>query len=191
MQKILTSWLLLVSLQLPAVALSATTLTPANLATCGGKQVAGRIETVLVDSKFLLDAKLDTGATMTSLSASDIKKFTRVNKTWLRFTVMLPGKQTPLILIAPLLGYTHILNRQEEMDSASTSNDNKNPRQLSQRPVIALPICLGKQQQTLLVNLTDRSHFQYPMLLGTNALKKFHVLVDVGSNHLMPMHCSY
>jgi len=161
------------------------------LATCGGKQVAGRIETVLVDSKFLLDAKLDTGATMTSLSASDIKKFTRVNKTWLRFTVMLPGKQTPLILIAPLLGYTHILNRQEEMDFASTSNDNKNSHQLSQRPVIALPICLGKQQQTLLVNLTDRSHFQYPMLLGTNALKKFHVLVDVGSNHLMPMHCSH
>ena len=37
---------------------------------------------------------------------------------------------------------------------------------------------MGKTLRTIEVNLTDRSTFQYPFLLGSNALKKFNALID-------------
>ena len=53
------------------------------------------------------------------------------------------------------------------------------PEQLySARPVIRLEVCLGKDLHALEVNLTDRSAFQYPLLIGSEALKRFDALVD-------------
>ena len=46
------------------------------------------------------------------------------------------------------------------------------------RPVIALDICMGTALRSIEVNLTDRSTFQYPLLIGSEALKRFDALVD-------------
>ncbi|MNN04426.1 hypothetical protein D3C81_1171510 [compost metagenome] len=46
------------------------------------------------------------------------------------------------------------------------------------RPVIELDVCMGKIRRTIEVNLTDRSSFQYPLLIGSEALKRFGALVD-------------
>ena len=46
------------------------------------------------------------------------------------------------------------------------------------RPVIALDICMGTALRSIEVNLTDRSAFQYPLLIGSEALKRFDALVD-------------
>lgn len=35
------------------------------------------------------------------------------------------------------------------------------------RPVIELQVCMGKAIRTIEVNLTDRSAFQYPLLIGS------------------------
>jgi hypothetical protein len=37
---------------------------------------------------------------------------------------------------------------------------------------------MGKVLRVIEVNLTDRSTFQYPFLLGSTALKKFNALID-------------
>jgi hypothetical protein len=46
------------------------------------------------------------------------------------------------------------------------------------RPVIELDICMGTALRSIEVNLTDRSAFQYPLLIGSEALKRFDALVD-------------
>lgn len=52
------------------------------------------------------------------------------------------------------------------------------------RPVIELQVCMGKAIRTIEVNLTDRSAFQYPLLIGSEALKKFDALVDPSLKYL-------
>lgn len=148
---------------------------------CSGKQVLGSIETVnLVDKNVNLEAKLDTGADMTSLSATHIRKFMQNNKAWVQFTVDIPSEHKSISFTEPFYGYTHILKRNEE---------NKNQQVIqtgptSKRIVVLMPICIGNQLQKILVNLTDRSHFQYPMLIGKNAMEKLHLIVDVSQQHL-------
>ena len=46
------------------------------------------------------------------------------------------------------------------------------------RPVIELDLCMGKAKRTIEVNLTDRTAFQYPLLIGSDALSRFGALVD-------------
>ena len=46
------------------------------------------------------------------------------------------------------------------------------------RPVIELDLCVGKAKRTIEVNLTDRTAFQYPLLIGSDALTRFGALVD-------------
>ncbi len=50
------------------------------------------------------------------------------------------------------------------------------------RPVIELDICMGQARRTIEVNLTDRSAFQFPLLIGSEALKHFDALVDPSLN---------
>mgnify|MGYP006322332773 FL=1 len=44
--------------------------------------------------------------------------------------------------------------------------------------MIELDLCMGKSLQSVEVNLTDRSSFEYPLLIGSEALKSFSALVD-------------
>lgn len=37
---------------------------------------------------------------------------------------------------------------------------------------------MGKAKRTIEVNLTDRTAFQYPLLIGSDALTRFGALVD-------------
>jgi hypothetical protein len=146
------------------------------------KLILGKTEKImLIEKDTELDAKLDTGASMASLSAKNIEIFKHNNKDWIRFTVYIPSAQKEIVFVKPLLRFTHILKRQEEKE------DNK---KFSTRPVIALSICLGNLKETILVNLINRANFRYPMLLGSEALKKFNVLVDVSQKNLTKPNCS-
>lgn len=154
---------------------------PAADISCDGKQIVGRIENViLADKNIPIEAKLDTGATMASLSAIDVSQFTADNKTWVKFTLYIPATQQKIIITKPLIRYTKILNRAEENES--NAGDGMN--QYSIRPVISMPVIIGHQQANILVNLADRTHFHYPMLLGDDALKAFKVLIDVSQEHV-------
>ena len=56
--------------------------------------------------------------------------------------------------------------------------DTDEDKNYTARPVIALDICMGTALRSIEVNLTDRSAFQYPLLIGSEALKRFDALVD-------------
>jgi hypothetical protein len=153
---------------------------------CGDKEVMGKIENViLLEKNLTLPAKLDTGAAVSSLSAENVEIFEKNNKTWVRFTIPKVDQGKKMVFEEPLIRYTNILNRSEE--NASKTDAQK----YSKRPVISLQICFGNQKKETLFNLTDRSQFQYPLLIGAEALKDFKVLVDVGRTNLSTGDCSH
>lgn len=115
-------------------------------------------------------AKLDTGAKTASLSARDIQRFKRDGETWVRFYLAIDDAhaypiERPLARISKIKRRAGDYNPEEE-------------KTYTARPVIELTICMGKAQRQIEVNLTDRSAFQYPLLIGSEALKRFDALVD-------------
>ena len=126
------------------------------------KQTIGWLEEVKINgSKFQLKAKIDTGATTSSLNAKVIKKFSKDGKKWIRFRVENKTGQK-IVLERQLLHYVKI------------------KRKLAlplKRPVVELGICLGTVYRELEVNLSNRKNFEYQMLIGRNYLHS-HFLVD-------------
>lgn len=133
------------------------------------KHVYGRVEYVNINGdNQLIKAKLDTGAKLSSLSATNIKPYQKDGKTWLSFDIFHERKNINFHLDRPLIKYTRIKKRHGE------DSNNK----YSERPVISLSVCLRHQILEVDVNLIDRANFIYPMLLGSNAISKFEGLVD-------------
>ena len=115
-------------------------------------------------------AKLDTGAKTASLSARDIKRFKRNGESWVRFYLAIDTAHAHPIE-RPLARVSKIKRRSGDYDP---EEDNS----YTARPVITLDVCLGSVSRSIEVNLTDRSAFQYPLLIGADALKRFAALVD-------------
>lgn len=122
----------------------------------------------LLPGNIRLKTKLDTGAKTSSIDAIEIETFDRDDTTWVRFTLPLArrvddsdhGKN--LLLESPVLRKVKIKNHDGAPD---------------ERYVVNLTICLGGQILTIPVSLTDRRHFNYPLLLGRSALKS-HAIID-------------
>lgn len=124
-----------------------------------------------------LKAKMDTGAMTASLSATDIEPFERDGQDWVRFRLAVEGEQDTLYE-HPLVRIAEIKKRSEEGAEAGTQEV-----AYSQRPVIEMPVCLGGEQRNIEVNLTDRSTFSYPLLIGASAMREFGVAVDPAARY--------
>lgn len=136
-----------------------------------GKTVYGLNEYIHVqDLDLLVASKLDTGAMTASLSARDIKRFKRDGETWVRFVLAIDG-QPERIIERPLARISKIKRRAGDFDPDEGKT-------YTPRPVIELELCMGQALRTIEVNLTDRSAFQYPLLIGSEALKHFEAMVD-------------
>lgn len=122
----------------------------------------------LVDSGLVLSAKLDTGAKSASLSAINIQETVKDGKIWLTFTV--PSKQGKTTLSGEYVGEVHIKVRSGENIRAKTDP--------IKRPVVLLNIKMGEEERRLRVNLTNRKRFNYPLLLGRDAIVAFSGLID-------------
>ena len=154
----------------PASLLLCLTLLPA-LGQAAGKTVYGLNEYArLGDLDLEVAAKLDTGAKTASLSARDIKRFKRDGETWVRFYLATDTADSQPIE-KPLARISKIKRRHGDYDPDEG-------KAYTARPVIELQLCMGKALRTIEVNLTDRSAFQYPLLIGSDALKRFGALVD-------------
>jgi hypothetical protein len=137
----------------------------------GDKTVYGLNEYAeLTDIDLQVAAKLDTGAKTASLSARDIKHFKRDGESWVRFYLAIDDAHAHPIE-RPLARLSKIKRRADDRDA----DDEK---KYTARPVISLNVCMGGALRTIEVNLTDRSAFQYPLLIGSEALKRFDALVD-------------
>lgn len=115
---------------------------------------AGYVETVNVDS-MTLAAKLDTGADVSSISATNIKEFTKGNEQWVTFTYSNnDGLKTEIT--KKVVDIMHVKARPGE----------KAPK----RFVVLVTATLDGITEEIKVNLRDRTAFNYSMILGKNFL---------------------
>lgn len=137
----------------------------------GEKSVFGLNEYVLLSGLDVqVAAKLDTGAKTASLSARDIERFTRNDEPWVRFYLAIDdAHQHPIE--RPLARISKIKRRSGDFNP-------QEGKSYTARPVIELELCMGSHLRLIEVNLTDRSAFQYPLLIGSEALIRYRALID-------------
>jgi len=128
------------------------------------KDIFGWVEHVLVgQSQLDLQAKLDTGADTSSLHASKIRRYRAKDKQlWVEFRLSDEESGRSVRYKKKLVRYAYI----KKHDGPS-----------QKRPVVKIEICLGDHEREVEVSLVDRSGFQYPVLLGRNALEGL-IVVD-------------
>ncbi|MCC6706800.1 MAG: ATP-dependent zinc protease [Gammaproteobacteria bacterium] len=118
-------------------------------------------------------AKLDSGAKTSSLSAVDMERFTRDGDAWIRFHVPISasdgGTDAPQLI---------------EMESRLEKEVliKRHGGAPARRPVVHIGVCLGDKAFITPVTLTDRSRFNYPLLLGRSALRD-RALLDVSRTY--------
>lgn len=117
-----------------------------------------------------LKAKMDTGAFTASLSAKDIELFNRDGEEWVRFRLATKDADGKV--------YEHKVSRISKIKGRADEEDEGDAPEVSKRPVVDLELCLGDVKQTVEVNLVDRSNFNYPLLVGSKALREFKAAVN-------------
>ena len=126
------------------------------------KLTVGWIERVaLASDGVVIAAKLDTGADTSSLHATGIRAFARDGADWVAFEVV--GQNGVKV------GFERQVVRVARVRRASGG--------VQKRPTILMGVCLGKVYRVTEVNLTDRTGFNYEMLLGRSFLAD-HFAVD-------------
>jgi hypothetical protein len=145
--------------------------------TLSGKDIMGWLEFVsIMPEGILLKAKLDTGAKTSSLHATEMTYFRRSGSDWVRFRLTVPHHL--LDLGHPVLSYVI------ERPVFRTTRIKRHQAGSIQRTVIVLPVQLGRHVMDAEFTLTDRSHFNYPVLLGRRFLENI-ALVDPGATYLL------
>ena len=119
----------------------------------------------------LLKAKLDTGARSSSLHVDTLETFQRDGDTWLRFSLHV-GRRSPLAIRCE----APALDRRTVTDTGGRRTE---------RWFIRTAVELAGQQFEIDVNLTDRRHMLFPMLLGRSALSG-RVAVDPALSYTQP-----
>jgi hypothetical protein len=104
----------------------------------------------------MLKAKLDTGARSSSLHVDTLDEFQRDGATWLRFTMHI-GRRQPLEVCCE----APALDRRTVTDTGGRRTE---------RWFIRTEVQLAGQRFSVDINLTDRRHMLFPMLLGRTAL---------------------
>jgi hypothetical protein len=130
----------------------------------------GRVETGLLGEQCIpMRIKMDTGAKTASVNAHNIKIIEKNKEKWVQF--ILDPDRTPTLytLELPLVRTVKIRKRAAE-------SQNSDPYEY--RPVVLLPVTLGKSTHSVEVSLTNRSHFNYGMILGRTAMEQFNIHIN-------------
>lgn len=138
------------------------------------KSVVGRSEWIgLPDVGTYLKARIDSGANTSSLSARDITRFERDGANWVRFRLGLSENDVAVADVrdewieAPVERRVRILQASGE----------------ESRPVVSLMMTLGPIRESVEFTLNDRTHLNYPVLLGRRFLMDI-VVIDVAESYL-------
>ena len=135
------------------------------------KTIYGYVEKVtLLDKNLMLRAKLDTGAKSASLNAVDISEIEVKGIPFLQFSV--PTKEGLVVFQSEYIGRVKIKPRVGEPHHESQKHVP------IRRPVVLMNIKLGDKVRAVLVNLTNRKRFNYPLLLGRDAINDFNGVID-------------
>ena len=129
----------------------------------GEQVIIGAVEKVeLPDHKISLNARIDTGATTTSINAQNIKPFERDGKKWVKFEIH--NEKGKLVAI--------------EKPVSRMVNIKRHGAEEQTRYAVKLKLKLGKINSVSEVTLADRSKFTYPLLIGRSFLTDM-AIVDV------------
>lgn len=137
------------------------------------KMLVGALEYVYMDPPGMnVVARIDTGATSSSLHAENLVPFERDGEDWIRFDMMVSEKDSVSV-------ERQIVRHVRVVQQADPSG--------SRRPVVAMRARLGDIQDTFEFTLADRSHLENELILGRNFLADV-TLVDVGQQFIQPQY---
>lgn len=136
-------------------------------------QVIGQAEYVTVlPSNFTYRARMDTGATTCSISALEITQFERDGEKWVRFRLPLPGEDEENLKLSDPLEYP----------LARVASIKRHGADVQLRPVVKMKVRLGRFEERVEFTLTDRSKYEFPILVGRNLLEG-NAVIDVSQSY--------
>lgn len=145
-------------------------------ASLADKELVGRSEWIgLADIGTYLRARIDSGANTSSLSAKDITRFERDGEDWVRFKL---GVNEDDIVVDDVRNEwieAPVERRVRILQAAGSES----------RPVVSLLMTLGSIREPVEFTLNDRTHLNYPVLLGRRFLMDI-ALIDVAESYLHP-----
>lgn len=140
------------------------------------KIALGRVEWVgLPTLGTYLKARIDTGASLASLSATEITTFERDGREWIRFRLGLT-REDVAVQTARDAWFELPVRRYVRIVQATG---------VERRPVISLPMTLGPIEQQVEFTVNDRTRLTHPVLLGRRFMMDL-VLVDVSRTFVQP-----
>ncbi|HAS64313.1 MAG TPA: ATP-dependent Zn protease [Vibrio sp.] len=144
-----------------------------NKKTSDGKLILGEKEWVYIPGlEQSFRARIDTGATTSSISAIDIVPFERDGKDWVKFKMAHEGVSSKEIAL-PVERWVKI--KQSSADGAQ------------RRAVVHAWIEIGDMKDKTEFTLADRTHLSFPVLLGRSFFKDVAV-VDVSQKYVQAKH---
>lgn len=150
-----------------SLSFAAPVAVPSALAASQSKQqvIMGWVEYVyLQDLSGRLKAKLDTGATTSSMRAEVVKVLDEKH----------PEKTSILFKIEDADGKVNSLQRQLVRWVKIKGKDGTSHR----RPVVEMDFCISGHLVKSEVNLAPRTDFIYPILVGRNMMRDANIIVD-------------
>lgn len=141
---------------------------PATM-TQDGKLILGEQEWVYIPGlEQSFKARIDTGATTSSISAVDIVPFERNGKDWVKFKLEHEGKKSREMALP--------VNRWVKIKQSSAEGSQR-------RAVVESWIQIGERTEKAEFTLADRTHLTFPVLIGRSFVKDIAV-VDVSRKYV-------
>jgi hypothetical protein len=139
-----------------------------GIANAAEKEITiGTVEDViLVPWGVKIPARVDTGATKSSLDAQELSIENNIAD------FKLPEKYGGMRIRLPIREWRHVRTNEG----------------LKKRPVVEIEVCIGPKRIRTLVALDNRTAVTYPFLVGRNILKG-NFIVDVKRKHVAPPKC--
>ncbi|BCB07957.1 ATP-dependent Zn protease [Vreelandella venusta] len=138
------------------------------------KTLLGRSEWVGLPSVgTYLKARVDSGANTSSLSAAEITRFERDGENWVRFKLALNDDDVVVDRVRDEWIETPIVRRVRIVQASGEES----------RPVISLLMTLGPIRENVEFTLNDRTHLDYPVLLGRRFMMDI-ATIDVAQTYL-------
>lgn len=130
--------------------------------------ILGALENVhLTPPGIIFSARIDTGATTSSLNAQDLVELERDGKPYVKFHVINPVNGEKVELIERITGYVRIKEHKGKS---------------KKRPIIKIRVQLAHLDEKIEFTLVDRSRFKQQVLLGRNFLRDL-AIVDVSKKY--------
>ncbi|MCG5512304.1 RimK/LysX family protein [Ectothiorhodospira shaposhnikovii] len=139
------------------------------------QQIMGWVERVEIFPEGIqLKAKMDTGATTSSLNALNKKIFERDGREWIAFDIIDPeNEQNTVRIEREISRYVRIIR-----------HDGNHQR----RPVVRIGLCMGEVYREAEMSLIDRTQLTYQALVGRNHMRGA-ILVDSSRTRTQPPAC--